>query len=72
MTALGTYLHTLFSGSLVGTDDYGNRYYQQRKIPKEGKRKRWVLFKGEEEATKNSARMAFLDSLYGGRSAAQK
>jgi len=38
-------------GRLVGTDPAGNRYYEQRR-PRAGARAgRWVLYKGEAEAT---------------------
>ena len=43
---LGTRLTTLFSGSAVGTDGLGNRYYQTR----DGKR-RWVIYSGTVEAS---------------------
>ena len=42
---LGTRLYTLLFGKLVGKDNYGNKYYQN----KNGSR--WVIFKGEIEAT---------------------
>ena len=28
----GTFLKTLFFGKLVGTDEYGNKYYKNKKI----------------------------------------
>jgi NADH:ubiquinone oxidoreductase subunit len=43
----GTLLDTLFRGRSVGTDEYGNRYYQSRN----GKR-RWVLYKGTVEGSR--------------------
>ena len=42
-----TRLHTLFCGKLVGSDQFGNRYYTDRK-----QKKRWVIFKGKAEPTK--------------------
>ena len=42
----GTRLQVLFSGKLVGKDKNGNKYYQS----KSGKR--WVIYKGEVEASK--------------------
>jgi NADH:ubiquinone oxidoreductase subunit len=42
----GTMLTTWFSGQNVGTDQYGNRYYQTR----DGKR-RWVIYAGTVEAS---------------------
>src|ERR1700749_3667522 len=43
----GTLMTTWFSGQKVGTDQYGNRYYQTR----DGKR-RWVLYAGTVEASR--------------------
>jgi NADH:ubiquinone oxidoreductase subunit len=43
----GTLLTTWFSGKPVGTDDFGNRYYQS----KDGKR-RWVIYAGTVEASR--------------------
>ena len=44
---LGTRLHTFFSGKFVGEDEFGNKYYQNKKT-----KKRWVIYKEEIEATK--------------------
>jgi NADH:ubiquinone oxidoreductase subunit len=43
----GTLLTTWFSGQSVGTDEFGNRYYQS----KDGKR-RWVIYAGTVEASR--------------------
>ncbi len=43
----GTLLTTALSGAPVGTDDFGNRYYQN----KDGSR-RWVLYNGTVEASR--------------------
>jgi NADH:ubiquinone oxidoreductase subunit len=43
----GTLFTTWFSGTYVGTDEIGNRYYQT----KDGKR-RWVLYAGTVEASR--------------------
>ena len=45
---LGTRIQTLFFGKFVGQDYLGNKYYQN----KYGKR--WVIYKGEIDATKIS------------------
>ena len=42
----GTYLKTLFFGKLVGTDEYGNKYYQSKS------NERWVIYSNNVEATK--------------------
>lgn len=43
----GTLLTTWLSGNPVGTDDFGNRYYQN----KDGSR-RWVIYNGTVEASR--------------------
>lgn len=43
---LGTRLATLFSGSLVGSDKFGNRYYENRRG------RRWVVYNGTVEASR--------------------
>ena len=43
---LGTRIHTFFFGKYVGKDYNGNKYYQS----KSGKR--WVIYKGEINASK--------------------
>ena len=48
---IGTRLFTLFFGRKVGTDSFGNRYYRRRRGG--GLREqRWVIYRGEPEATK--------------------
>jgi len=56
---MGTRLFTWFRGELVGTDQFGNRYYREKgKRPRErggGRRsreKRWVMYNGVAEASK--------------------
>ncbi|HVJ55433.1 MAG TPA: NADH:ubiquinone oxidoreductase subunit NDUFA12 [Aliidongia sp.] len=56
---LGTRLYTWWKGELVGTDQFGNRYYRekgQRPLIKGGGResreKRWVIYEGMPEASK--------------------
>lgn len=41
-----------WSGKCVGSDMYGNSYYESRKSDAQGNRKRWVVYKGIAEATK--------------------
>jgi NADH:ubiquinone oxidoreductase subunit len=43
---LGTYLKTLFYGTYVGKDDFGNKYYKNKKD------ERWVIYSKNIEATK--------------------
>jgi NADH:ubiquinone oxidoreductase subunit len=53
----GATIGTLFTiakrGELVGTDEYGNRYYQSRDTSSyDGRKRRWVIYAGYAEATK--------------------
>lgn len=50
---IGTKLHTLFYGKYVGSDEFGNRYYESRRASN-GKRRRWVMYNGIVEASKVS------------------
>lgn len=54
MTAtIGTKLHTLFHGTLVGRDEFGNRYYEARKLRTgEAHKRRWVMYHGIVDASK--------------------
>src|SRR5215470_9658755 len=55
---IGTRLHTWWKGELVGTDQFGNRYYREKgKTPVRGggmasRERRWVLYNGEAEASR--------------------
>ncbi len=49
---LGTTLFTWLRGQLVGTDAFGNRYYRNRRLKRYGRERRWVMYKGEPEASK--------------------
>jgi NADH:ubiquinone oxidoreductase subunit len=50
---IGTWLFTKLRGELVGTDDEGNRYYQDKRTKSAGRRrKRWVIYHGEPEASR--------------------
>ena len=43
---LGTRIKTILFGKLIGSDEYGNRYYQSKKG------KRWVIYANEIDASK--------------------
>jgi len=43
---------TVCKGKLVGSDQFGNRYYTERRPAKGRRARRWVLYQGEPEATK--------------------
>lgn len=47
-----TRLYTYFKGTNVGDDIFGNRYFTESKAPKQGRAKRWVLYKGMAEPSK--------------------
>lgn len=56
---IGTRILTWLRGELVGSDEFGNRYYREKShapLQKGGGRfsreKRWVLYKGEAEASR--------------------
>ncbi|MCE3232530.1 MAG: dehydrogenase [Rickettsiaceae bacterium] len=49
---IGTRIFTALRGDLVGQDEFGNRYYQDKKVDNSGKKKRWVMFKGLAEPSK--------------------
>lgn len=48
----GTWLFTKLRGELVGTDAEGNRYYWEKRVSAGRRRKRWVIYKGEAEASR--------------------
>ena len=56
---IGTRLFTWLRGELVGTDQFGNRYYREKGKPtlqrgggRKSREKRWVLYNGTPEASK--------------------
>tara|TARA_Y100000741_G_scaffold356088_1_gene332277 strand:- start:331 stop:681 length:351 start_codon:yes stop_codon:yes gene_type:complete len=49
---IGTFIYTWIYGELVGSDEFGNKYYCNSKNFTEKKYNRWVIFNGEVEATK--------------------
>ncbi|WP_374570319.1 NADH:ubiquinone oxidoreductase subunit NDUFA12 [Phenylobacterium sp.] len=52
--AFGARFHIGRRGVLVGTDDYGNKYYEARdaKDSYDGRKRRWVIYDGYAEASK--------------------
>ena len=56
---MSTYLRTLFNGSLVGEDEFGTKYYEERRLLfKRGAqfgqprtKRRWAVFKKDVEAS---------------------
>jgi NADH:ubiquinone oxidoreductase subunit len=56
---VGTRLFTWWRGALVGTDQFGNRYYREKRAAPlvkgggmESRERRWVLYKGEAEPSR--------------------
>ena len=49
---VGTRLFTWLRGELVGEDSQGNRYYRERKTIAGRRQKRWVIYRGEAEASR--------------------
>lgn len=50
--SIGTRLFTWLHGESVGTDSFGNRYYRDRRTAGQKRERRWVLYKGEPEASR--------------------
>ncbi len=50
--SLGTRVFTWLHGEHVGTDEFGNRYYLDKRTKGKPRERRWVLYKGIPEATK--------------------
>lgn len=51
LSEFGTRLQTWLSGVEVGKDQFGNRYYRERKTPPGVRERRWVIYAGEPEAS---------------------
>lgn len=47
-----TRLFTFFNGKFVGKDEFGNRYFVEKRAQKSGRKKRWVLYNGKSEPSK--------------------
>lgn len=43
---------TWLNGELVGEDQFGNKYYQQRRQRDGARRRRWVIYKEKDEASR--------------------
>jgi NADH:ubiquinone oxidoreductase subunit len=52
MANLWTHILTSFRGQFVANDSFGNSYYRERWARGDLRRRRWVVYKGEVEATK--------------------
>lgn len=49
--SIGTRLFTMIHGQLVGSDEFGNRYYVDRRSRGQKRERRWVLYRGDAEAS---------------------
>ena len=49
---IGTKLFTWMHGRFIGRDEFGNRYYEAKRVHKGLRRKRWVMYHGIAEASK--------------------
>lgn len=50
--SFGTRVFTWLHGEHVGTDEFGNRYYVDKRTKGKKRERRWVLYKGMPEASK--------------------
>ncbi len=50
--SVGTRLFTMFYGELVGRDEFGNRYYVDRRTKGQKRERRWVMYNGSVEASR--------------------
>lgn len=49
---IGTRISTFFTGKQVGTDEFGNRYFTQKRSTKGERMRRWVMYRGTPEPSK--------------------
>jgi len=49
-TAIAHFI-TWLKGEPAGTDEFGNRYYQERRPSRGRRRRRWVIYNGPDEAS---------------------
>ena len=52
MQQFTTRFHTWFTGELVGTDAFGNRYYRGKGAKLQGRERRWVIYNGDVDASR--------------------
>jgi NADH:ubiquinone oxidoreductase subunit len=50
--SFGTWLFTRLHGELVGSDEFGNKYFIDTRTKGQKRERRWVVFKGAPEASK--------------------
>ncbi len=47
-----THVLTWLRGEQVGVDSEGNKYYHERRVPTDRRRRRWVVYQGADEASR--------------------
>ena len=47
-----THVLTWFKGEQVGVDSEGNKYYHERRVPTDRRRRRWIVYQGADEASR--------------------
>jgi NADH:ubiquinone oxidoreductase subunit len=52
MATIGTKIFTWLRGNCVGSDANGNRYFEEKTSAADSRKKRWVMYQGEVEASK--------------------
>lgn len=50
--SFGTWLFTRLHGELIGSDEFGNRYFIDKRTRGQKRERRWVIYKGAPEASK--------------------
>src|SRR3546814_17811924 len=50
--SIGTRLFTWLHGELVGTDQFGNKYYLDKRTRGQKRERRWVIYDGAPDASK--------------------
>jgi len=51
MATIGTRIFTMIRGEFVGSDEFQNRYYREKRTPTGRRERRWVLYERETEAS---------------------
>ena len=52
MNSIGTRLFSWLRGDLVGSDEFGNRYYREKGVTDPKKGRRWVMYAAEVDASR--------------------
>lgn len=50
--SFGTWLFTRLHGELIGSDEFGNKYFIDKRTKGQKRERRWVIYKGAPEASK--------------------